>query len=108
MHPGHMRHPPSTGLEADDMGNPVHMTGPLLTGIYEIDTASDPTHPALMHHVVGQVYHLCKSQGGSRFVQQRLDHGDEMSFKIFFDEILPHVSELMMVRTFLLDSPLLL
>ncbi len=71
----------------DDMGNPVHMTGPLLTGIYEIDTASDPRNPALIEHVVGRVYMLSKSQGGSRFVQQRLEDRDPAAFALFFAEM---------------------
>jgi hypothetical protein len=71
----------------DDMGNPMHMTGPLLTGIYEIDTASDPRNPALIEHVVGRVYMLSKSQGGSRFVQQRLEDRDPAAFAIFFAEM---------------------
>jgi pumilio RNA-binding family len=71
----------------------------MVTGIPEIDNhigASGPNSPAIIDHVVGRVYMLSKSQGGSRFVQQKLDEADPTYFAIFFDEMRPHMAELMM------------
>ena len=61
-------------------------------------TASSSSAVQLLDHVIGRVYLLAKSQGGSRFVQQKLDEGDPVYFNVFFNELKMHVSELMMDR----------
>lgn len=45
-------------------------------------------------HVIGRVYHLSKTQSGSRFVQEKLS--DPQYFPIFFNELKTRVADLMM------------
>jgi hypothetical protein len=76
--------------------NPANMAGPLMTGIPEIDNPTLVGGFSMIDHVRGRVYMLSKSQGGSRFVQQKLDENDIEYLHLFFHELCPHVSELMM------------
>ncbi|BFZ55566.1 hypothetical protein PYCC9005_002607 [Savitreella phatthalungensis] len=43
----------------------------------------------------GQLYNFCRDQHGCRFLQKRLDDGDEATTAMIFDEILEHTPTLM-------------
>lgn len=61
--------------------------------------ASGGPQVEILPHVVGRVYLLAKSQGGSRFIQTKLEQVDQLYFGIFFSELRNHVAELMMDRS---------
>lgn len=45
--------------------------------------------------LVGEIYGLCKDQNGCRFLQRKIEEGKASDIQLIFDEVLPHIVELM-------------
>lgn len=88
-------------MENISVPNPLD-SAPVPTGIPELDdlifgiSGKFAKSTNAIDFIVGRVCMLAKSQGGSRFIQQKLEEGDLMYFQIFFEELKFHVAELMM------------
>ena len=92
----------NAAIENMTVPNPLD-SGPVPTGIPELDEVIfGYSHyqgvgmtPSLVDHVIGRVCMLAKSQGGSRFIQQKIIEGEILYFQIFFQEMKLHTAELM-------------
>jgi hypothetical protein len=48
-----------------------------------------------LQELVGEIYGLCKDQHGCRYLQKKLEEGDEENIRLIFEETNPHMIELM-------------
>ena len=83
-------------LESLPVPNPLDSIA-AATGIVEIDDflfAKGIRIGNLIDYVVGRVFLLAQGQGGSRFLMQILDEGEVSFFRLLFQELKVHVTEL--------------
>lgn len=48
-----------------------------------------------LQDLVGELYSLCKDQHGCRYLQKKLEEGDDENIRLIFEETNPHMIELM-------------
>lgn len=48
-----------------------------------------------MEELTGEIFGLCKDQHGCRFLQRKLDEGEESNIQIIFDDVKSHIIDLM-------------
>jgi hypothetical protein len=48
-----------------------------------------------LQDLVGEIYSLCKDQHGCRYLQKKLEEGDDENIRLIFEETNPHMIELM-------------
>ncbi|KAG9964529.1 ARM repeat-containing protein, partial [Aureobasidium melanogenum] len=48
-----------------------------------------------LQDLVGEIYGLCKDQHGCRYLQKKLEEGDDENIRLIFEETNPHMIELM-------------
>eukprot|EP01116_Phalansterium_solitarium_P014858 TRINITY_DN3273_c0_g1_i1.p1 TRINITY_DN3273_c0_g1~~TRINITY_DN3273_c0_g1_i1.p1 ORF type:complete len:891 (+),score=275.36 TRINITY_DN3273_c0_g1_i1:107-2779(+) len=51
--------------------------------------------PQNMDQLVGKIYQVCKDQQGCRYLQKKLEEGDPRTAQIIYQEVYPHLVELM-------------
>jgi hypothetical protein len=48
-----------------------------------------------LEELIGEIYGLCKDQHGCRYLQKKLEEGDDENIRLIFEETNPHMIELM-------------
>jgi hypothetical protein len=48
-----------------------------------------------LQDLIGEIYGLCKDQHGCRYLQKKLEEGDDENIRLIFEETNPHMIELM-------------
>jgi hypothetical protein len=48
-----------------------------------------------LQDLIGEIYGLCKDQHGCRYLQKKLEEGDDENIRLIFEETHPHMIELM-------------
>lgn len=56
-----------------------------------------------LQDLVGELYSLCKDQHGCRYLQKKLEEGDDENIRLIFEETNPHMIELMTGQSLLFN-----
>lgn len=83
---------PRRGQTADGNFQPFFFTcAPLANMISDNSRYSN----VKLQDLVGEIYGLCKDQHGCRYLQKKLEEGDDENIRLIFEETNPHMIELM-------------